>query len=147
DSDDCLRNRCPNFNECFYFEARRRAEKADLIVVNHNLLLADAASMGNILPPYQLLIVDEAHHMPDIATDAFSMTVSNRGVRMLLGRAAKQCNPPPHLLGDVENAAGRLFMQLNMIARQAKMRLRESVPGSVELATTLGALKHWLEEE
>ncbi len=85
DSDDCLRQRCPNFNDCFYFEARRRAEKADLIVVNHSLLLADAASLGNILPPYQLLIVDEAHHMPDIATDAFSMSVSNRGIKMLLG--------------------------------------------------------------
>jgi ATP-dependent DNA helicase DinG len=147
DSDDCLRNRCPNFNDCFYFEARRRADKADLLVVNHNLLLADAASMGSILPPYQLLIIDEAHHLPDIATDAFSMSVSNRGVRMLLGRAAKQCNPPAHLLGDVENCAGRLFMRLNMIARQAKMRLRDPVEGSVELALTLGALKHWLEEE
>jgi ATP-dependent DNA helicase DinG len=147
DSDDCLRNRCPNFNDCFYFEARRRADKADLLVVNHNLLLADAASMGSILPSYQLLIIDEAHHLPDIATDAFSMGVSNRGVRMLLGRAAKQCNPPPHLLGDVENCAGRLFMRLNMIARQAKMRLREPVEGSVELALALGALKQWLEEE
>ncbi|MBS1996046.1 MAG: ATP-dependent DNA helicase, partial [Cyanobacteria bacterium SZAS LIN-2] len=147
DSDDCLRNRCPNFNECFYFEARRRAEKADLLVVNHNLLLADAASMGSILPQYQLLIIDEAHHLPDIATDAFSMAVSNRGIRMLLGRAAKQCNPPPHLLGDVENAAGRLFMRLNMSARQSKMRLREPVEGSVELTITLKALQQWLEEE
>ena len=147
DSDDCLRNRCPNFNDCFYFEARRRADKADLLVVNHNLLLADAASMGSILPPYQLLIIDEAHHLPDIATDAFSMGVSNRGVRMLLGRAAKQCNPPHHLLGDVDNNAGRLFMRLNMIARQAKMRLREPVEGSVELALALGALKKWLEDE
>jgi len=147
DSDDCLRNRCPNFNDCFYFEARRRAEKADLLVVNHNLLLADAASMGSILPQYELLIIDEAHHLPDIATDAFSMSVSNRGIRMLLGRAAKQCSPPPHLLGDVENAAGRLFMRLNMIARQAKMRLREPVEGSVELTYTLSALKQWLEDE
>jgi ATP-dependent DNA helicase DinG len=147
DSDDCLRNRCPNFNECFYFEARRRADKANLLVVNHNLLLADAASNGSILPPYQLLIVDEAHHLPDIATDSFSMSVSNRGIRMLLGRAAKQCNPPAHLLGDVETNAGRLFMRLNMIARQAKMRLREPVEGSVELAHALSALRRWLEEE
>jgi len=147
DSDDCLRNRCPQFNNCFYFEARRRAEKADILVVNHNLLLADAASQGSILPSYDLLIVDEAHHLPDIATDAFSMSVSNRGIRMLLGRAAKQCNPPSQLLGDIENCAGRLFMRLNMIARQSKMRLREPVEGSVELALAFSSLKHWLEEE
>src|SRR5262249_38778013 len=78
DSDDCLRNKCPRFNQCFYFDAKKRADKADILVVNHALLLADAASDGNILPVYDYLIVDEAHHLPDVATDAFSCSLSNR---------------------------------------------------------------------
>lgn len=146
DSDDCLRNKCPKFGSCFYFEAKRRAEKANLIIVNHALLLADAASQGAILPTYDLLVVDEAHHLPDIATDSFSRSLSNRGVRMLLGRAAKRVNPPPYLLQEVELCAGQLFTGLNVIARQAKMRLREPVAGAVELSLALNALRKFLED-
>ena len=88
--DDCLRNKCPNFNNCFYFNARRQAENADILIVNHALLLADAASHGNILPKYDLLIVDEAHHLPDVATNAFSFSINNRGLRAVANRAVKK---------------------------------------------------------
>jgi len=145
DSDDCLRNRCPNFNSCFYFDAKRRAEKADLIVVNHALLLADAASKGSILPAYQYLIVDEAHHLADVATDSFSVSFSNRGVKRLLARAAKRVNAPAHLLNEIELAAGQFFFQLNMQARQVRMRLHESVEGAEDLTIALDQLRHWLD--
>jgi ATP-dependent DNA helicase DinG len=146
DSDDCMRNKCPKFGSCFYFEAKKRAEKANLIIVNHALLLADAASQGSILPPYDLLIVDEAHHLPAVATDAFSRSISNRGIRMMLGRTAKRVNPPPHLLQEVELCAGQLFMGLNVIARSPKMRLREPVAGAVELSLALHSLRKFLED-
>jgi ATP-dependent DNA helicase DinG len=147
DSDDCLRNKCPSFGNCFYFEARKRAEKADILVVNHALLLADAASGGSILPPYQLLIVDEAHHLPDIATDAFSRSISNRGIRILLGKAVKRLNPPNNLINDIEHLSGQLFVRLNMMARSARMRLRQPVEGAVELIFALKALRDWLENQ
>ncbi len=147
DSDDCLRNKCPSFGSCFYFEARKRAEKADILVVNHALLLADAASGGSILPPYQLLIVDEAHHLPDIATDAFSRSISNRGIRILLGKAVKRLNPPGNLINDIEHLSGQLFVRLNMMARSARMRLRQPVEGAVELIFALKTLRDWLENQ
>ena len=146
DSDDCMRNRCPNFGSCFYFDAKRQAEKADLIVVNHALLLADAASKGSILPPYQYLIVDEAHHLPDVATDAFSLSISNRGVKRMLARAAKKVNAPAHLLNEIELAAGQFFFHLNMQAKQPRMRLHEPVEGTEDFHTALEELRHWLEE-
>ncbi|CAN5454532.1 ATP-dependent DNA helicase [soil metagenome] len=147
DSDDCLRNKCPSFASCFYFEARKRAEKADILVVNHALLLADAASGGSILPPYQLLIVDEAHHLPDIATDAFSRSISNRGIRILLGKAVKRLNPPGNLINDIEHLSGQLFVRLNAMARSARMRLREPVEGAIELIFALKTLRDWLENQ
>jgi len=147
DSDDCLRNKCPSFGSCFYFEARKRAERADILVVNHALLLADAASGGSILPPYQLLIVDEAHHLPNIATDAFSRSIGNRGIRILLGKAIKRVNPPNNLINDIEHRSGQLFMRLNLMARSAKMRLREPVEGAIELIIALKILRDWLENQ
>lgn len=147
DSDDCMRNKCPNFTNCFYFEAKRRAEKADLLVVNHALLLADAASKGSILPPYQYLIVDEAHNLPDVATDCFSISMSNRGIKRLLSRAAKRVNAPAHLLNEVEATAGQFFFRLNMAARQVKMRLREPVEGAEDLIFALAQLEKWLTDE
>jgi len=65
---DCVGIHC-TAEDCFVHRARAEAEKADLVVVNHALLLADAASGGGILPPYDHLVVDEAHHLgkaPDV---------------------------------------------------------------------------------
>ena len=147
DSDDCFRNRCPRFAECFYFEARRRAEKADILVVNHALLLADAASMGNILPPYDLLIVDEAHHLPDVATDVFSNSISNRGVRMAASKALNKVQAPIGLIRDLELESTEFFHRLSFAFPGIKTRVREPIDGAHEFALTLQQLKKWLEDE
>lgn len=147
DSDDCLRNRCPRFNDCFYFEARRRAEKADILVVNHALLLADAASMGNILPSYDLLIVDEAHHLPDVATDVFSNSISNRGIRIAASKALKKVQAPVGLIRDLELEATEFFHRLGFAFPAQKTRVREPIDGAHEFALTLSQLKKWLEDE
>ncbi len=67
--DTCTGARCPDFRECFFFRARRQAEAAHIVVVNHALLLADLAAQSNIIPPYDHLIVDEAHNLEDVATE------------------------------------------------------------------------------
>lgn len=147
DSDDCLRNKCPNFNDCFYFEARKRAEDADLLVVNHALLLADAASYGNILPPYDLLIVDEAHHLPEVATDAFGLGISNRGMRVLASKATKRVQAPLSIVRELEYEADEFFHKLSQDCTAQKTRIRHAVDGASELALTLENLKIWLEEQ
>lgn len=147
DADDCLRNKCPRFGSCFYFEAKKRADKADILVVNHALLLADAASLGSILPSYELLIVDEAHHLADVATDIFSSSVSSRGVRNLASRALKKTNAPPHLIHDLEITSDEFFRDLAMRYPVAKLRLKEPIEKALDLAGSLNLLKTWLEEQ
>jgi ATP-dependent DNA helicase DinG len=92
--DLCARLKCPEFDRCFLFRARRRAAEADVVVVNHHLLAADLSvrqSTDNwqeaaVLPPYQRLILDEAHHLEDVAANHLGIQVTSRAVRRLLSR-------------------------------------------------------------
>ena len=81
DDKDCPGYRCPFFQECFFYGARRKAEKADLIVTNHHILLYDAKYRAEtekdfdddaVLPSYQYAVIDEAHHIEKEATEIFS---------------------------------------------------------------------------
>lgn len=92
--DLCTRLKCPHFDRCFLFRARRRAAEADVVVVNHHLLAADLSvrqaadnwQEAAVLPPYRRLILDEAHHLEDVAAHHLGIQVSSRAVRRLLGR-------------------------------------------------------------
>jgi ATP-dependent DNA helicase DinG len=92
--DLCTRLKCSHFDRCFLFRARRRAAEADVVVVNHHLLAADLAvrqaqdnwQEAAVLPPYQRLILDEAHHLEDVAANHLGIQVTGRAVRRLLGR-------------------------------------------------------------
>ncbi len=70
----CTGNKCPHFRRCFFFKARKKLEESQLLIVNHHLLLADLASEGDkaILPPVERLILDEAHHLEEIAISMFT---------------------------------------------------------------------------
>lgn len=92
--DLCARLKCPEFDRCFLFRARRRAAEADVVVVNHHLLAADLSvrqttdnwQEAAVLPPYQRLILDEAHHLEDVAAHHLGIQVTSRSVRRLLAR-------------------------------------------------------------
>jgi Rad3-related DNA helicase len=75
----CRSRDCRPETGCFHKLARRTAREADLVVINHALLIADAAG-GGILPEHRALIVDEAHLLPDAALDQLSRRVSQRGL-------------------------------------------------------------------
>lgn len=92
DADQTLRSRCPHFQDCFFYRARREAAAADVLVVNHHLLLADLQikrEMGESagpLPRYEALILDEGHHLEEVATSMLATTVTTRGIEQLMGR-------------------------------------------------------------
>lgn len=98
EGDLCTRMRCPHFDGCFVFVARRRAAEADVVVVNHHLLMADVAvrrASGNwseaaVLPPFTRLIVDEGHHLEDAAAAHLGHTVSRRGLLRLFARLERR---------------------------------------------------------
>ncbi len=82
--DNCLGAECPRFEECFVAGARREAQEADIVVVNHHLLFADMAikqsGFGEVLPGAEVFIVDEAHQAPETASQFFSTSLSARQI-------------------------------------------------------------------
>ena len=84
---DCAGLRCSG-EDCFVHRARAEAEQADLVVVNHALLLADVETGGGLLPPYEHLVVDEAHHLEDAATSGLRGEIDGPGLLALVQRLA-----------------------------------------------------------
>ena len=86
--ENCLGRDCEFFDRCFVLDARRRAQAADIVIVNHHLLLADLAlkenGFGELLPGADAVIVDEAHQLPDVAQQFFGFSVSARELEALL---------------------------------------------------------------
>lgn len=81
-TENCLGQDCPKFNDCFVLHARRRAQEADVVVVNHHLLLADMVlketGFGEILPGADAVVIDEAHQLPELASQYFGTRISSR---------------------------------------------------------------------
>jgi ATP-dependent DNA helicase DinG len=68
DADSCLNRACPWFRHCFYHRARNKAQQADLVITNHSLLFTDMKADHRILPAHQYLVIDEAHHLEEVAS-------------------------------------------------------------------------------
>lgn len=91
DSETCTLDRC-RFRErgrCFFYRARRAAECAHVIIVNHALLLSDVAVDNRVLPDYRYLIVDEAHHLEASVTSQLSFEADQRSAERLLNDLAR----------------------------------------------------------
>src|SRR5437588_11461735 len=82
---DCVGIHCTK-EDCYVHRARAEAETADLVVVNHALLLADAEVGGGLLPEYDHLVIDEAHHLEEAATRGLRQEVDGPGLLALLER-------------------------------------------------------------
>ena len=95
DDNACQPGRCvfQQRNQCFLFRARREAESAHLVVVNHALLLSDTLSGGSVLPDYHRLVVDEAHHLEDQATVHYGVSVGERDLTALLDGVLRMEGP------------------------------------------------------
>jgi len=91
DHEGCDPERCRYFHEgtCYFYRARRAAECAHLIIVNHALLLADVAVQNRALPEYRYLIVDEAHHLEAATTNGLSFETDRAALRRLLSEVGR----------------------------------------------------------
>lgn len=92
--DNCLGVRCAQIAGCHVAAARRQAQEADIVIVNHHLLLADLAlkedGFGDLLGSADAVILDEAHQLPDLATALFGANVGSRRVENLLQAVAQE---------------------------------------------------------
>lgn len=81
-NDNCLGSDCPLYKECFVVKARKKAMDADVVIVNHHLFLADMvvkeSGFGELIPQAEVMIFDEAHQLPDIASQYFGQSLSSR---------------------------------------------------------------------
>jgi len=91
ESETCTLDRCRfrDRGSCFFYRARRAAERAHLIIVNHALLLSDVAVENRVLPEYRYLIVDEAHHLEASVTRQLSFQADQRAVERILNELAR----------------------------------------------------------
>jgi len=109
-AENCLGSDCPDFEACFVARARREAQDADVVVVNHHLLFADMAikhgGFGEVLPGASVFIVDEAHHAPETASQFFSTSLSSRQISDL-------CSD---LLAEAAETSGGLAVVRNEVA-------------------------------
>ena len=87
-TDNCLGQECPSWKQCHLIEARRKAQEADIVVINHHLLCADLSlkehGFGDLLPAADVFIIDEAHQLADIAGGFFGNSLSSRQILELV---------------------------------------------------------------
>ena len=127
-AENCLGAECPMFGDCFVVKARRAAQEADLVVVNHHLLFADLAikqeGFGEILPGAHAFVLDEAHQIPELAGQFFSTSVTARQITEMASDALAEC-------GSVSGALAGLREPIEAIAPAVKrVRLElDALPG------------------
>jgi ATP-dependent DNA helicase DinG len=107
---------CEHYEECFVTRMRREAEDAQIVVVNHHLLLADLAlrtgrkgARASVLPPYDAIVFDEAHQVEDVATDFFGVRVSSARVDAFV-RDAERALAAANALEALKNGPVRLTL-------------------------------------
>lgn len=90
ENDNCMGKDCRHYDRCFYQKARRRAQNANILVVNHALLCCDLslrASAGlGLLPDYEVVVIDEAHTLEEVAGDHFGINISSGGLSWMFNR-------------------------------------------------------------
>ncbi|HSL21524.1 MAG TPA: ATP-dependent DNA helicase [Vicinamibacterales bacterium] len=92
-AEQCIGSECPHYQDCFVTRMRQRAAEADVVIVNHHLLCADAAvrqsTFGEVIPECSYAIIDEAHQLEDVATQYFGFSVSNYRIDELVRDAER----------------------------------------------------------
>ncbi|AOI78767.1 ATP-dependent DNA helicase [Burkholderia sp. NRF60-BP8] len=139
--DNCLGQECPHYKECFVMQARREAQQADVVVVNHHLFFADImlrdTGMAELLPNANTIIFDEAHQLPETATLFFGETLSTTQILELARDTvaeglshARDAVEWVKLGGDLERAARdlRLAFANDQIVRMSLAQLGDDHP-------------------
>ncbi len=133
-SESCIgSSKCHCSGNCFVNKARRKAAKANIVVVNHHLYFADISIRGlsetNLLPEHQVVVFDEAHQLEDIATDFFSITVSNYSFTDLIGdirrdikNSNKDCQDLLNAVSGVEMGSRSFFECFSGIENRVRIK-------------------------
>lgn len=143
DAERCLGRSCPLFSDCYLMAARRRAEAADLVIVNHHLFFADLGlregARFSLLPDADAVVFDEAHHLESIASNAFGRSISDARVRRLaidtrraLVAASASLSRVEGPLAELERDRERLFALLTPLAGRGRLRPERLAPAFLD---------------
>jgi len=147
EADQCTRVKCRFYDDCFFYIARRNAASADVLVVNHYLLMADLVVRKEmkgydavaILPPFKKIIIDEAHRLEPVATANLGYSISKLRIIKLLGRLINLKDNRKGLLQYLKNklrdvssahdkaVATKITDMINTEIMDARQRLYETV--------------------
>lgn len=128
--DNCLGQRCPRHGECHFFAARQAAQRAQLVVVNHSLLLSDVSlrlASGNqvsVLPSFARLVLDEGHHLEHTAGEQFGSSLSEFALSRALGRLQRRRDQARGLLPALVGRLLEVGPEATPLARQVEELLR-----------------------
>jgi len=133
--DNCLGQRCPEYSNCHVVKARRAAQEADLVVVNHHLLLADLAmkeeGFVEFLPDAEAIIIDEAHQIPDLAVQFFGVALGTRELERIVDeiRAATLSFQQPELQRRIDKLQTAIrALRADAPRKEGRHQLSEVLP-------------------
>src|SRR5690625_4266731 len=150
--ENCLGQECPFINDCFVYKARRRAQEADIVVINHALFMADWAlreeGVCDLLPEVQAVIFDEAHHLPATATRFLGISVSSYQLRdfandlTVHGQAhAKGVSDWPRHADQLKKTVERLRLDCRAVQQEKGQKSTfENLPDAAQVDSTLAEL-------
>ncbi|MEL7567938.1 MAG: helicase C-terminal domain-containing protein, partial [Dehalobacterium sp.] len=142
-SETCFGAKCRFFRGlCFISRARKTAEQSNLVIVNHSLLLANAAADDNILPEYKYLVIDEAHQLEKVAEEQFSLAVDYYEILTILHKLRKTGNQGTGLLDSLMAKTGKwtgvdenLITGLIRTLKEAEETVRDCLSTATEFFT------------
>jgi Rad3-related DNA helicase/serine/threonine protein kinase len=150
DSEQCAWSKCGFYGDCYVRQMRERATMAQVIVVNHTLLLIDAAMGGFLLPERDVIILDEAHHLEEEATRSFTTTVSPQQITSLLAQRMLKDNSQLILQDEALKAASLAWSRLEQVADpgfKGRCNLQAPLEEGLRLATVLSDLADSLRKQ
>lgn len=141
DSEQTLRAKCPHFDSCFYYQDRRKAAKANLLIINHHLLLADILVKNDsggdgILPKFERLVIDEGHHLEDSATSLLNSHLSSRSITNAIGPLLSNKKRQ----GALEGMSSIYFGANSVVSQQKKNE-------ALQLIDEVGVIAHEIQEK
>lgn len=149
DGDQCAWSKCGFFADCYVNKMRTKARQAQVIVVNHTLLLLDAAMEGFLLPEHDVIVIDEAHHLEEEASRSFTVTVSPTQINSLLAQHLLKENSAQNLQQEVSRATYETWERLRFLfdVRKGRANLQEPIEEGLHLATTIAEVGDSLRKE
>jgi ATP-dependent DNA helicase DinG len=149
-TEQCLGRECPQYEACFITRMKERAAAADLVIVNHHLLCADASvrqgGFGEVIPDTELAVIDEAHQLEDVVTMYFGVSVGTHRVEELVhdaSRAAGLAFADDNQLGmKLATAVSDAQHNCRHLFDAVRMEVREQSQGGDRLTLTPGMLEN-----